>query len=305
MFLGVADYGLDRVDVEQAYGQRTRKSGFSLTVRGLDAGRYHIVVFAYSTVTNSFSQARAASVTVAFDSRIVIDQPVAGAITLPAVVAGWAVDLKSEGETGIDAVHVWAYPAEGGPAVFAGAASYGHARPDVAAAFNHPAAANSGYALTLRALNPGQYRLVVFAKRTGAASFDVVESVVIDIVDAPRRFLVIDAPADLEVVGPSFTVAGWAADVTAESGSGVDTVHVWAHPAAGGAAVFLGAAKYGDARPDVARYLGAQFENSGFSLSVRDLPAGTYRIEASAHSSMTRAFDHTRNRVITVRPAGH
>jgi hypothetical protein len=304
MFLGVADYGIERGDVEQAYGERTRRSGFSLTVRGLDPGLYQIVVFAYSKVTNSFSQARAATVTVAFDSRLVIDTPIAGKTTLPAVLAGWAVDLNSEGETGIDTVHVWAYPGGGGPAVFAGAASYGHARPDVAAAFGNPAIANSGYALTLRTLDPGPYRLVVFAKRTGAPSFDVVESVAIEIVDSPRRFLVVDTPTDLQVVGPSFTIAGWAADVAAETGSGVDTVHVWAHPASGGATVFLGAASYGGARPDVARYLGAQFVNSGFSLTVSDLPAGTYRIEASAHSSVTGAFDHARNRVITVTPSG-
>jgi hypothetical protein len=302
VFLGVADYGIERADVEQAYGERTRRSGFSLTVRGLDPGQYQIVVFAYSRVTNSFNQARVATVTVALHSRVLIDIPIAGRITLPAVVAGWAAELHSHGETGIDAVHVWAYPAGGGAPTFAGAASYGHARPDVAAAFGNPAFVNSGYALTLRTLDPGPYQLVVFARRTGAASFDVAESIAIDVADSPRRFLVVDTPTELQVVGPSFVIAGWAADVAAATGSGVDTVHVWAHPSSGGASVFLGAATYGHRRPDVAQYLGAQFENSGFSLMVRDLPAGSYRIEASAHSSITGAFDQSRNRMITVTP---
>ena len=130
-----------------------------------------------------------------------------------------------------------------------------------------------------------------------------MQSIAIDVADSPRRFLVVDTPAELEVVGPSFTVTGWAADIAAASGSGVDTVHIWAHPSAGGAAIFLGAANYGNARPDVGRYLGAQFENSGFWLSVTNLPAGTYRIAASAHSSVTAAFDQERNRMITVTSA--
>ena len=48
-FLGVADYGLDRVDVEQAYGDGPAVGVLADGARAY-AGRYQIVVFAYSPV---------------------------------------------------------------------------------------------------------------------------------------------------------------------------------------------------------------------------------------------------------------
>ena len=183
MFLGVADYGLYRGDVALAFGDQTGASGFDLTVRGLPAGVYQVVAFAYSTVTGSFNQARAATVTVAPDPYLAIDTPTAalGSLTLPATIVGWVLDAASEGETGIDAVHVWAYPAGGGPALFAGAALYGQSRPDVATAFGNPSYEHSGYSLALRDLPPGNYMLAVFARRTGMASFDIVNTVDIEV----------------------------------------------------------------------------------------------------------------------------
>ena len=65
----------------------------------------------------------------------------------------------------------------------------------------------------------------------------------------PGPLVVIDAPA-AGAVGQPVTVRGWAVDGNAPSGTGVDAVHVYATPA-GGAAVFLGAATYGQARTDV------------------------------------------------------
>jgi uncharacterized protein (DUF2141 family) len=300
MFLGVAEYGIERPDVAQWYGERTRKSGFSLTVRGLPPGTYQVVAFAYSSVTWTFSQARAAMVTVAPDPRIVIDTPAPGAVTLPATLAGWVLDASADGGTGIDAVHVWAYPADGTPAIFAGAATYGLARPDVAAAFGGNALfTNSGYSLRLQHLNPGKYNVVVFAHRIGAPSFDVVKVITLDVIGSQQQFMALDAPAEGENVGPSFTVAGWASDLGAASGSGVDTVHVWAYPDTG-PAIFLGAAQYGMERPDVAQYIGESARYSAFSLAVTGLAPGTYRLVVFAHSSVTGAFDQSRTRVVTV-----
>jgi hypothetical protein len=37
------------------------------------------------------------------------------------------------------------------------------------------------------------------------------------------------------------------------TGTGVDVVHLWAYPVAGGAPTFIGQAVYGTPRPDVAR----------------------------------------------------
>jgi hypothetical protein len=306
IFLGAAQYGLDRPDVEQIYGSRTRKSGFSLAVRGLPAGPYQVVAFAYSSVTWTFSQARAAMVTVAPDPRIAIDAPASGPLTLPATIAGWVLDAAADGGTGIDAVHVWAYPADGSPAIFAGAATYGLARPDVAAAFGgNPFFANSGYSLRLQNLAPGKYTLIVFAHRLGAASFDVVKGVAVDITVAQRKFMALDTPSEGATVGTAFTVAGWAVDLAAASGTGVNTVHVWAYPTAGGAPIFLGAAQYGMERPDVAQYLGEAARFSAFSLPVTTLAPGTYQLIAYAHSLVTGAFDQSRTRVVTVTGGSH
>jgi hypothetical protein len=150
-------------------------------VRGLPSGVYQLVAFAFSTVTYSFNQARVAVITVAPDPQMVIDAPGPGPLTLPAMVGGWTLDRAAEGDTGIDAVHVWAYPSSGAPPIFAGAAVYGAPRPDVAAAFNRPDFANSGFGLILQDLDPGSYMLVVFAHRHGAPSFDVVKTVNIEV----------------------------------------------------------------------------------------------------------------------------
>jgi hypothetical protein len=182
IFLGAATYGLDRPDVQAAFGERTRNSGFTLTARGLSAGNYQVVAFAYSTVTNSFNQVRVAIVTVVPDARVIIDAPAAGRLTLPVRLAGWAADLSATDDTGIDAVHVWAYPADGSAPQFLGAANYGESRPDVAAAFRNPALTPSGYSLTLDGLAAGRYQLVVFAHRIGAIEFDAVKTLDLEII---------------------------------------------------------------------------------------------------------------------------
>jgi fibronectin type III domain protein/BACON domain-containing protein len=78
------------------------------------------------------------------------------------IVAGWAADLDSPNDTGIDRLHVWAYPAGGGSPVFVGEASYGGERPDVAAVYGDRFRA-SGYGLRVEGLAPGAYDLAIFA----------------------------------------------------------------------------------------------------------------------------------------------
>ncbi len=102
---------------------------------------------------------------------MVIDTPSADAVVAqPFVVAGWAVDRDAVSGTGIDAVHVWAYPADGGDPVFVGAASPGGSRPDVATLLGDRFT-DSGYGLTVASLAPGTYDLAVFAWSTAANRF--------------------------------------------------------------------------------------------------------------------------------------
>ena len=76
-----------------------------------------------------------------------------------------AVDLDDEVGTGVDTLHVWAYPAEGGDPIFIGPTTYGGARPDIAAVFGDRFK-NSGYGIMVESLPPGTYDLAVFAWST-------------------------------------------------------------------------------------------------------------------------------------------
>ena len=86
----------------------------------------------------------------------------------------------------------------------------------------------------------------------------------------------IDTPRSQQDVGQPFVLAGWAADLDAATGTGIDTLHVWAYPLTGGAPVFLGTPTLGGVRPDVAAVHGDQFRTAGFALTVQGLTPGTY-----------------------------
>jgi hypothetical protein len=105
----------------------------------------------------------------------VIDAPVSGATEgSPLFVGGWAADLKSTVDTGVNTVHVWAYPidARGNrlDPIFIGPAIYGGARPDVAAIYG-ARFENSGYGIIVDGLAPGTYDIAVFAFSTVANGF--------------------------------------------------------------------------------------------------------------------------------------
>jgi hypothetical protein len=78
-----------------------------------------------------------------------------------AIVAGWAADLDSADGTGIQMIHVWAYPRNGGAPIFVADAAYGGTRPDVAAVFGDNFR-DSGFGLRVQGLPPGEYNLALF-----------------------------------------------------------------------------------------------------------------------------------------------
>jgi Fibronectin type III domain/Viral BACON domain/Bacterial Ig domain len=89
------------------------------------------------------------------------------------IVAGWAADLDSTVGTGIDGIHVWAYPvtASGhGNPLFVDVAAYGGARPDVAAVYGDQFL-NSGYGVAIRNLPPGTYDFALFPWSTAKHDF--------------------------------------------------------------------------------------------------------------------------------------
>ncbi len=111
------------------------------------------------------------------------------------------------------------------------------------------------------------------------------------VVVGPPMRTVIDTPSSDEVVEQTFTLAGWALDLAAAKGTGLDTVHVWAYPLTGADPVFLGIAAYGDTRPDVGKMFGDSFAGSAYSLTVDSLPPGTYDVVVYPHRTKTNIFD--------------
>ena len=107
-------------------------------------------------------------------AQVVIDVPAQNATVEGAfLLGGWAADLDETVGTGVDTVHVWAYPV-GNPTsvdpIFLGSAAYGGERQDVAAIFG-PQVAKSGYGLMVDSLAPGKYDLAVFAWSTVKGGF--------------------------------------------------------------------------------------------------------------------------------------
>jgi hypothetical protein len=103
----------------------------------------------------------------------------------------------------------------------------------------------------------------------------------------------IDQPLNSAVLQAPFTIAGWAIDPAAATGTGVDAIHLYAFqvPYQGNPGIFLGVASYGDSRPDVGANYGPRFTNSGFHLSNVRLAAGGYQIAAYVHRTTTQLFD--------------
>jgi glucose/arabinose dehydrogenase len=230
-----------------------------------------------------------------------IDAPAAGAVVRqPLLLGGWAFDPAATSGTGIDTLHVWAFPDPGSGAapVFLGVASYGGIRPDVGAAYGAQAAP-SAFGLIITGLAPGQYRLAVYGWVAAAGGFAIVRTV--DVTIAASTQMVIDTPGQLWSVSSPFLVAGWAFDPSAPSGTGVDTVHVWAFPTTGGPPMFLGVPAYGASRPDVGAYYGGRFTATGYNLAVSSLPPGTYDIVVFSHSVVTASFDAAQVVRVTVR----
>jgi hypothetical protein len=287
-----------------AFGSRFTNSGFGLTVTGLPVGTYTLTAYAHSTITGTFTQARSATVTVASMPAMSLDAPAQlGAVGSSFYAAGWAIDRTAASGTGVDAVHVWAYPnpGSGQAPVFLGAASYGGARNDVGAAFG-ASFTNSGFLLPIASLFPGTYRIEAFAHSTVTGSFTDVRTADVTVAGP---LMALDVPSPGAIRSGPFVVAGWALDLSAASGPGVDAINIWAFPVSGGSPVFAGAGGYGVARPDLAAIFGSQFANAGYATWVA-LPSGTasgvYDLIVYAHSPITGTFNQWRIVRITLSP---
>ena len=219
----------------------------------------------------------------------------------PFVIAGWAVDYPSPVGSGVDEVAYWVYPnwGSGQPAILlgttrsdnAGTNSFGY-RSDIASVFNSPSYGWSGYGLVVRDLPPGLYYLDIAAHSTvsgGWTSFFALVTV------QANPHMNVDTPANGTHVAQPFVMGGWAVDLAASTGTGVDVIDVWAYPTDGGNGgqpLLAGVAgEVPGSRPDVGAYFGdARFSDSGWGLTVSGLPAGAYDLHAYAHSVVANGF---------------
>jgi YVTN family beta-propeller protein len=213
----------------------------------------------------------------------------------PFTITGWAIDENAFNDgtvipsTGVDQVHVWAYPAGGAAPILVGLATYGVNRPDIAALFGAKYQP-SGFSIRVSNLPTGTYTLAFFAHSNRSNTFSNVQTVTVSVQQAGVQ-IAIDRPSAGVVPTSSgfFFIAGWAVDTSATTGPGIDVVHVWAYPASGAAPIFLGQAAYGGARPDVAAYFGSSFTNCGYGLSAA-LSPGDYTLVVFARSAATKQF---------------
>jgi N-acetylneuraminic acid mutarotase len=229
-------------------------------------------------------------------SSLELNGPTNGSVLrAPITVIGWALNttVPEAFGTGVNAVHVWAFPAGGGAAIFLGEATYGLSRPDVAAVFGSQFT-NSGFSLTGGGLlAPGPYVLAVYGRNAITGLFDVVRTVNVTIAPpVTDPFIDLDTPREGFVVNSSFEVAGWALDAGAPTGTGVDTVQFYVFPNDGASpGVFMGTGTYGLSRPDVAAVFGdARFTNTGFHFSITGLGPGAYVLGVYGRSTVTGTF---------------
>lgn len=206
-------------------------------------------------------------------------------------IAGWAIDLASAIGTGVDAIHVWAHPVSGAPSFFVGEASYGTARPDLAAAFGQAHFTNSGFSL-IATMAPGTYDLSIHARSTIAGSFNNAQLRRV-IVEAPASLprMWVDMPSQNQNLSQNVRVSGWALDAGSATDNGVDAVHVYAYPTVGDP-ILIGVAEIGRSRPDVGAAFGSsRFNNSGFNVEGT-LPRGDFTIVVFARSAVVNAFNN-------------
>jgi hypothetical protein len=156
------------------FGSQFTNSGFNLRVPSMVPGGYLFVAHAHNAALNAFAAPVTVRAQIVSSTLTTIDVPAVGQTTRPgASVSGWALNRDATSGTGIDAVHVWAYPnpGSGQAPAYIGVASYGVFRPDVGAAFGS-SFNNAGFTITIPSLTPGEYLFVAFPHNVASNAFD-------------------------------------------------------------------------------------------------------------------------------------
>jgi hypothetical protein len=296
-----------RSDVAAVFGAQFQQSGFQFrSGQWVPPGPALVVAHAHSSVTGLFETYATRSVNVVPRRQRIswFDQFPGGSQTLPLSISGWAIDAgvataPPEYGTGVGPVFVDVFTS-GGAFVQTVPASAGLPRPDIASAFGSRYQ-SSGFSVSLLDLLPGTYSARARFWMVAAQDYDFAFHPSIgSFTVAPGPMLRIEAPTS-STVGSTFVISGWALDLRATSGSGVNTVHIYAYPnpGSGAAPFFLGVATP-VSRPDVGAFFGSNFTNSGYRLTAAGLSPSTYDIVVFARSTITMTFAINRAVRVTV-----
>ena len=173
VFVGATGIGIARPDVALAFGgSQFATSGFGLIAQGLAPGSYQLAVFGLLHATGVFGVLRTVDVRILPSTLVAVDAPGNGSVVGNSfLIGGWAFDAAAPDGTGIDAIHVWAAPAQtSGPFAFLGATTSFNDRADVGAVFGSRFTA-SGYTLVVSSPPPGTWDVFVYARSTVTGQF--------------------------------------------------------------------------------------------------------------------------------------
>ena len=203
-------------------------------------------------------------------------------VAVPFTVRGWAINRSAAADR-IDAVHV-RVPANGGAPIFLGAATT--AVRVTSARFTAPSSPLRIHVERRRAA-AGTYTVTVRSQRDHC-TFDAARTTITVTAPSATALYVIAGATGRH---SAFEVVGWAADLGAPSGTGVDAIQFYVQPNGTPApGTFVGAGTYGIARGDVGAILGPQFTNVGFHFTITGMGPGSGVINAYAHSTVTGGF---------------
>jgi hypothetical protein len=177
-----------RPDVGAIFGPQYNNSGYHLDVTGLAEGTYDVAAYAHNSTSGIFDMARMVRVRVVepgADLRIAVDGPAVRDVLPNFRVSGWAFDPGStRADSGIEFIHVYAFPHAAGDPIFLGWGTLGDSRPDVAAIFG-PRAAQSGFHLDVTGLAEGTDTVAVYPKVFANPFFSAPATATVTVSAAP------------------------------------------------------------------------------------------------------------------------
>ena len=304
-FLGGAQYGLERSDVAGIYGEQYRYSGFELTwdTHAVPAGP-HTLYIAARRPDGSWSADQVRSFTVQHPTRVSVERPAENTTiqedTYP--IRGWALHQTTSPNTGVTDVHIWLDAPSPPNGQFLGGARYGIERPDIASLYGEKYR-YSGFELTwdTHTVTPGVHTLYIAARHPDASwSANQIRTVT---VQHPTR-LIVELPADnITLPQDTTTIQGWALHQTTSSNTGVTDVHIWLDAPSPPNGQFLGGARYGIERPDIASLYGEKYRYSGFELTwdTHTVTPGVHTLYIAARHP-DASWSANQIRTVTVQP---